>query len=170
MQYELIEGTLNAKDMTVAIVCARFNGLYSERLLEGAIDAIERHGGSKDLITVVRVPGSFEIPLACKELASSKKYKAIVALGVVIDGATDHYRLVVNELASGLSKVMHEYSIPVTFGVLTCDTAEKAAERSGGKAGNKGWECAVAAIEMVNVLEEIRSKQHEKGLKAVQGK
>ncbi len=150
-----IEGNLDAKDIKFAVVVGRFNSLISEKLLEGAVDCIVRHGGSEENITVVRVPGSFEIPLTAKKLAKSGKYDAVICLGAVIRGSTPHFDYVANEVSKGIALVSLETEIPVAFGVLTTDTIEQAVERAGTKMGNKGFDAALSAIEMVNVLRGI---------------
>ncbi len=150
-----IEGNLSAEGKNFAIIGARWNELFTARLIEGAVDALLRHGAAEDSITVVRVPGSYEIPLVAKKLAFSGKYDAIIALGVLIRGDTDHYELIAGELASGLQRAACESGVPVTFGVITADTMEQAMARSGSKAGNKGFEAATAAIEMVDLLKKI---------------
>ena len=148
----VLEGHLTAAGMKIAIVAGRFNSFMTEKLISGATDAFVRHGGKEEDITLAWVPGGFEIPLACKRLAASGKVDAVVAVGAVIRGSTGHYELVSNEVAKGLAHVALETSVPVTFGVITADTIEQAIERSGSKAGNKGAEATVAAIEMVNLL------------------
>jgi len=150
-----IEGNLDAKDIKFAIVVGRFNSLISEKLLEGAIDCIIRHGGDENNITVVRVPGSFEIPLAAKKLAKTEDYDAVICLGAVIRGSTPHFDYVANEVSKGIATVSLETEIPIAFGVLTTDTIEQAVERAGTKMGNKGFDAALSAIEMVNVLRGI---------------
>jgi len=147
-----IEGDLNASDARFAIAVSRFNGFITERLLEGALDALRRHGADLENVTVVRCPGSFEAPLLVKRLAESGRYDAVICLGAVIRGATTHYEAVASQVASGVSRVALDTGIPILFGVITTDTIEQAIERAGTKAGNKGAEAAVAAIEMVNVL------------------
>jgi len=151
----VLEGQLNAAGMKFGIVAGRFNSFMTERLISGAVDAIVRHGGREDDISLVHVPGSFEIPLVCKRLAESGAVNAVIAVGAVIRGATTHYELVSAEMAKGLAHVALETGVPVTFGVITADTIEQAIERSGSKAGNKGAEAAMAAIEMVNVLKAV---------------
>lgn len=151
----VIEGQLSAAGMRFALVAPRFNAFIVEQLVSGAIDAIARHGGSKNDITVVNIPGSFELGLTCKKLAESRNYDAIIALGAIIRGATTHYELVCAEAARGVSQACIETSIPISFGVLTTDTIEQAIERAGTKAGNKGADAAVAAIEMVQVLRQV---------------
>lgn len=153
--HQLIEGELSARGKRFAVVGARWNSIFSDRLVEGALDALVRHGAEESEITVVRVPGSFEIPVVARELALSKRFHAVIAVGTLIRGETDHYQLIAGELTSGLQKAMQESGIPVTFGVVTADTMEQAMARSGSKAGNKGFEAAVAAIELANVLEKV---------------
>lgn len=141
-----------ATDLTIAIVLSRFNSLVGDRLLEGALDTLKRHGVSDDKITLVRVPGAFEIPLAASELAKSGSYHAVICLGAVIRGATAHFDYVAGPMASGLANIAVDTGVPVLFGVLTTDTIEQALERAGTKAGNKGADVAAAAIEMANLL------------------
>lgn len=152
---KVIEGQLNAAGLRLGLVAARFNNFICEHLISGAVDAIVRHGGSPKDITVVRVPGSLEIPLAVKKLAESGGLDAIVALGAIIRGSTTHYDLVCNETAKSLAKLQLDYTLPIGFGVLTADTIEQAIERAGSKAGNRGAEAAISAIEMVQVLREL---------------
>lgn len=149
------EGTLDAKGLRVALVVSRFNDLISERLLQGALDCLQRHGAADDALQVVRVPGSFEMPLAAKKLASSGKVDAVVCLGAVIRGDTQHFELVAHEAARGAARAALESGVPVTFGVLAAETLEQAVQRAGAKSGNKGWDAALAAIEMVNVLRDL---------------
>lgn len=150
-----IEGELNAAGIKFAIVAARWNGIFTEQLLEGAIGALIAHGGKRDDITVVRVPGSFEIPVTCRKLAVQKRHDAIIAVGTLIKGETDHYELIAKDLSSGISRVMTDYGIPVTFGVVVANNMEQAMARSGSKMGNKGAEAAVAAIELAQVLKKL---------------
>lgn len=150
---KFIEGNLNATGKKFAVVVARWNSFLSERLLEGALDSLVRSGAAGDDIDVVRVPGAFEIPLIAKRLAGSQKYHAIIVLGVVIRGATPHFDVVVNEVSKGTAQASMETGVPVLFGVLTTETIEQAIERSGTKAGNKGADVAVAAIEMANIID-----------------
>jgi 6,7-dimethyl-8-ribityllumazine synthase len=150
------EGNLIAAGGRFAIVLSRFNSLIGDRLLEGALDTLKRHGASDADITLVRVPGAFEIPLAASELAKTGKFDAVICLGAVIRGATAHFDYVAGPLASGLASIAVETGVPVLFGVLTTDTIEQALERAGTKAGNKGADVAAAAIEMVNLLKTIR--------------
>lgn len=150
-----IEGSLNASKMKVAIVCARFNEFITSKLLGGAIDCLNRHDINPQNIDEVWVPGAFEIPLAAMTLAETKKYDAVICLGAVIRGATSHYDLVCNEAAKGVSAASLKTGVPVIFGVVTTDTIEQAIERAGTKAGNKGWDCAMAAIEMGNLIPKL---------------
>ncbi|NCS89145.1 MAG: 6,7-dimethyl-8-ribityllumazine synthase [Ignavibacteria bacterium CG2_30_36_16] len=150
-----IEGNLSAKDLKFAIIVSRFNEFICEKLLSGSIDCLLRHGcGEKD-IEVIKVPGAFEIPIAADKAASSKKYDALITLGAVIRGATPHFDYVAGNAASGIAHVSVKHAIPVAFGILTTDTIEQAIERAGTKAGNKGWDAALTAIEMANLLKQI---------------
>ncbi|MBG1397603.1 6,7-dimethyl-8-ribityllumazine synthase [Staphylococcus aureus] len=151
------EGELIGKDLKVAIVVSRFNDFITGRLLEGAKDTLIRHDVNEDNIDVAFVPGAFEIPLVAKKLASSGNYDAIITLGCVIRGATSHYDYVCNEVAKGVSKVNDQTNVPVIFGILTTESIEQAVERAGTKAGNKGAEAAVSAIEMANLLKSIKA-------------
>jgi len=156
--YLTVEGNFTAADQAgvrYAIVVARFNSFVVESLLEGTLDTLKRHGIAMDAVTVIRVPGAYEIPIATQRLAMSKKYDAIIALGAVIRGGTPHFDYVAGECVKGLSQVGLQFNIPVTFGVLTVDTIEQAIERSGTKAGNKGAEAALSAIEMVSLLRQL---------------
>ncbi|HDC8804937.1 TPA: 6,7-dimethyl-8-ribityllumazine synthase [Staphylococcus aureus] len=151
------EGKLIGKDLKVAIVVSRFNDFITGRLLEGAKDTLIRHDVNEDNIDVAFVPGAFEIPLVAKKLASSGNYDAVITLGCVIRGATSHYDYVCNEVAKGVSKVNDQTNVPVIFGILTTESIEQAVERAGTKAGNKGAEAAVSAIEMANLLKSIKT-------------
>lgn len=152
----IIEGNIRATGKKFAIVVSRFNSFVVESLVDGALDALERHGEVNDQdITLVRVPGAYELPIAAKKLAEQNKFDAIIALGAVIRGGTPHFEFVAGECNKGLAQVSLEYGIPVSFGVITTDSIEQAIERSGTKAGNKGAEAAVGALEMVNVLANI---------------
>lgn len=151
-----IEGNLKADGKKFGIIVARFNSFLCEKLLEGALDSLVRSGALDSDIDVVRVPGAFEIPLAAKKLANSHKYDAIICLGVVIRGATPHFDVVVNEVSKGSAQVGLETGVPVLFGVLTTETIEQAIERSGTKAGNKGADVAIAAIEMANLVDQLQ--------------
>jgi len=152
---KVIEGRLDAKGLKVGIVVSRFNSFIGERLVEGALDALLRHGAEREQLVVVRVPGAFEIPLAAKKLAETGRYDALVCLGAVIRGATPHFDYVSAEVSKGIATVSLAAGIPVTFGVLTTDTLEQAIERAGSKAGNKGFDAAMAAIEMTNLYKSI---------------
>ncbi|HAR4048096.1 TPA: 6,7-dimethyl-8-ribityllumazine synthase [Staphylococcus aureus] len=151
------EGKLIGKDLKVAIVVSRFNDFITGRLLEGAKDTLIRHDVNEDNIDVAFVPGAFEIPLVAKKLASSGNYDAVITLGCVIRGATSHYDYVCNKVAKGVSKVNDQTNVPVIFGILTTESIEQAVERAGTKAGNKGAEAAVSAIEMANLLKSIKA-------------
>ncbi|HDE3951861.1 6,7-dimethyl-8-ribityllumazine synthase [Staphylococcus aureus] len=151
------EGKLIGKDLKVAIVVSRFNDFITGRLLEGAKDTLIRHDVNENNIDVAFVPGAFEIPLVAKKLASSGNYDAVITLGCVIRGATSHYDYVCNEVAKGVSKVNDQTNVPVIFGILTTESIEQAVERAGTKAGNKGAEAAVSAIEMANLLKSIKA-------------
>jgi len=150
-----LEGTLSAKGLSFAIVASRFNELFSKQLLEGALDCLTRHGADEKNIVVVWVPGGFEIPLAAKKLVGSGKYDAVLALGALIRGNTPHFDFIAAEVAKGLASTAMESGTPVLFGVLTTDTIEQAIERSGTKAGNKGFDAALAAIEMANLYKSL---------------
>lgn len=151
-----IEGYLSAPNLKVAVVTARFNEFITSKLLGGAIDCLKRHEVNENNIVQTWVPGAFEIPLAAQKLAQTNKFDAVICLGAVIRGSTSHYDYVCNEVAKGISKVSLDAGIPVIFGVLTTDTIEQAIERAGTKAGNKGWEAALTAIEMNGVIEGIK--------------
>ncbi|GAB6085400.1 6,7-dimethyl-8-ribityllumazine synthase [Alkaliphilus crotonatoxidans] len=149
------EGKLIATGLKMGIVVGRFNELISSKLLSGAIDAFQRHGGDKEDIDIVWVPGAFEIPVAAKKMAKSGRYDSVICLGAIIRGATPHFDFVSNEAAKGVAVVGLETEIPTIFGVLTVDTIEQAIERAGTKQGNKGFEAAVTAIEMANLFREL---------------
>ena len=149
------EGKLIAQNIRVGIVAARFNEFITSRLLGGAMDALHRHDVSEDDVHVAWVPGAFEIPLVASKMAKSGKYDAVICLGAVIRGSTSHYDYVCNEVSKGIAAVSLESGIPVLFGVLTTENIEQAIERAGTKAGNKGYDCAVSAIEMVNLIREM---------------
>jgi len=150
-----LEAHLNAKGKKFAIVVSRFNDFITEKLLSGAQDALVRSGAKDSDIQVVRVPGSFEIPLVAKKMAKKKELDAIICLGAVIRGATPHFDYVSAEVSKGIAQVSLESEIPIIFGVITTDTIEQAIERAGAKAGNKGWSAAMAAVEMANLLELV---------------
>lgn len=151
----VIEGHLDAKGKKFAIVAGRFNEFITQKLISGAIDCFQRHGASNDNLDIAWVPGSYEIPLVAKKMAESKKYDAVITLGAVIRGATFHFDLVASEAAKGITQSSLQTGIPIIFGVLTTDSIEQAIERAGTKAGNKGWDAAIAAIEMANLCEKI---------------
>jgi len=150
-----LEGKLIAKGLKFGIVVSRFNSFIGDRLLEGAVDALKRSGADEKDCTVARVPGSFEIPLAAKRMAKSGRYDAIICLGCVIRGATPHFTYISAEVTKGIASLSLESEIPVAFGVLITDTIEQAIERAGTKVGNKGFDAAMTAIEMANLLKEI---------------
>ena len=150
-----VEGKLIAKGKTFGMVVSRFNEFISSKLLEGAIDALRRHGVKDDEMTVAWVPGSFEIPYAANKMAKSGKYDAVICLGAVIRGATTHFDYISAEVSKGIATTALSTGVPTIFGVITCDTIEQAIERAGTKAGNKGFDAAMAAIEMVNLFEQI---------------
>jgi 6,7-dimethyl-8-ribityllumazine synthase len=148
----IIEGKIVAKGMKFGIVASRFNDFICGRLIEGAVDALTRAGTDENDITIVKVPGSFEIPLATKKLAKSGKFDAIIGLGAVIRGATPHFEYVSAEVSKGIANVSLDTEVPIAFGVITTDTIEQAIERAGTKSGNKGWDAALSAIEMANLF------------------
>ena len=150
-----LEGHLTAHGLKTALVVGRFNSFITERLVEGALDALVRHGASSDDQTIVRVPGAWEIPLACKRLVETGRYDAVIAIGAVIRGSTPHFDMVASEVSKGVAQVGLQSGIPVAFGVLTTDTIEQAIERAGTKAGNKGVDVAMGALEMVSLLERL---------------
>ncbi|SMP04290.1 6,7-dimethyl-8-ribityllumazine synthase [Desulfurobacterium pacificum] len=150
----VIEGKLIAEGLKFAIVVSRFNSFITERLVEGAVDCLLRHGAKKEDIDVVKVPGAFELPLIAKKLAQ-KDYDAVIALGAVIRGETPHFDYVAAEVSKGIAAASLEVGKPISFGVLTTDTVEQAIDRAGTKAGNKGWEAALSAIEMANLLRKV---------------
>ena len=156
---KVYEGQLDARGLKAALILSRFNSFITERLLEGAKDALLRHGGQEDNLVVVRVPGAFELPLAAKKLAHSGKYDAVIALGAVIRGSTPHFDYVAAEVSKGLAHVGLESGVPVAFGVLTCDSIEQAVERAGTKAGNKGFDAAMTAMEMVSLFKGLDAGQ-----------
>ena len=155
MSENFVEGSLQYKKGEFAIVCARFNGFIVESLLAGAIDTLKRSGVAASDITVLKVPGAFEIPVTVQNLAQSGKYSAIIALGAVIRGATPHFDIVANESAKGLSAIALDHGLPIINGILTTDSIEQTIERAGTKAGNKGAEAAASAIEMVSLFQKL---------------
>jgi len=150
-----IEGHLDAKGLKVALIASRFNDFVTTRLVEGALDGLIRHGADPKNLTLIKVPGSFELPQVAAKLVGQGRYDAIVALGCLIRGETPHFDLIAAEAAKGLAQVASSSGVPVSFGVLTCDTMEQAIDRAGGKAGNKGWDAALAAIEMVSLFKRL---------------
>jgi 6,7-dimethyl-8-ribityllumazine synthase len=154
-QPKTVEGELLTRDLRFALIAARFNDFVVEPLLRGALDALRRHGVSEKQIEVVRVPGAFDIPIVARRLAMSRRYEALIALGAVIRGQTPHFDYVAGECAGGIARIALESGVPIAFGVLTTDTVEQAVDRAGGKAGNKGADAAVAAIEMANLLRRL---------------
>ncbi len=152
---KIIQGELSGKGLKIGIVAARFNDFITSRLVEGALDGLQRHGVAEADIEIVRVPGAYEIPLVARRLAQTKKYSAIICLGAVIRGATPHFEYVSSEVSKGVASVSLESGLPVIFGVLTTDTIEQAIERAGTKSGNKGWDAALSAIEMANVMKQL---------------
>jgi 6,7-dimethyl-8-ribityllumazine synthase len=153
---KILEGKISAEGFRFAIIVSRFNDFISSKLVDGAMDALRRHGVDEGKVSLIKVPGSFEIPSVAKRLAKSDKYDAIICLGAVIRGATPHFDFIAAEVAKGVASVSLESDIPVTFGVLTTDNLEQAIERAGSKAGNKGWDAAISAIEMVNLFSQLK--------------
>jgi 6,7-dimethyl-8-ribityllumazine synthase len=154
-QPKIIEGELLVRDLRFALVMSRFNDFVVEPLLRGALDALKRHGATDKQIEIVRVPGAFDLPIVARKLALSRRYEALIALGAVIRGQTPHFDYVAGECASGLARIALETGVPIAFGVLTTDTVEQAVDRAGGKAGNKGADAALAALEMANLLRRL---------------
>ncbi|MEW6068919.1 MAG: 6,7-dimethyl-8-ribityllumazine synthase [Nitrospirota bacterium] len=152
---KIIEGELQAKGLKFGIIFSRFNDFITSKLLEGAKDALLRHGAKEDDIDVVKVPGSFEIPVVAKKLAAKGTYNAIICLGTIIRGATPHFEYIAAEVSKGIALVSLETGVPVVFGIITSDTIEQAIERAGTKSGNKGWDAAITAIEMVQLLKKL---------------
>ncbi len=153
---KMIEGELSAKGLKFGIVVSRFNDFITSRLLGGALDALQRSGAAGDDIVVVRVPGAREVPLVAKLMAESKKYDAVICLGAVIRGSTPHFDYVAAESSKGVAEIGLKTGLPVIYGILTTDTIEQAVERAGTKAGNRGYDAAIAAIEMVSVLKQLK--------------
>jgi 6,7-dimethyl-8-ribityllumazine synthase len=150
-----MEGKISAEGFQFALIVSRFNDFISSKLVEGALDALKRHGAKEEQLTLVKVPGAFEIPLAARKLAENGKFDAVICLGAVIRGSTPHFDYVAAEVSKGIAMVALESKVPVTFGVLTTDTLEQAIERAGTKAGNKGWDAAMAAMEMANLFKDM---------------
>ena len=157
-KYKIFEGELRADGLRFAIVVARFNSFVTERLLEGAIDAIVRCGGKADDIDVVRIPGAWEFPITVRAVAAAKNHDAILCLGAVIRGDTPHFDYVAGEAAKGIARASVDTGVPIAFGVLTTNTVEQAIDRAGGKSGNKGFDAAMTAIEMANLLRGMRTQ------------
>jgi 6,7-dimethyl-8-ribityllumazine synthase len=154
-QSKIIEGELLVRDLRFAIVASRFNDFVVEPLVRGALDALKRHGAGEKQIEIVRVPGAFDLPIVLRKLALSRRYEALIALGAVIRGQTPHFDYVAGECASGIARIALESGVPIAFGVLTTDTVEQAIDRAGGKAGNKGADAALTALEMANLLRRL---------------
>ncbi len=153
---KLIEGKVVAKNgMKVGIVASRFNAFIVQKLLDGAVDGLVRHGVAEENISAAWVPGAFEIPVVAQKMAASKKYDAVICVGAVIRGSTSHYDYVCAEVSKGIAQASFNTGVPVLFGILTTDNLEQAIDRAGAKSGNKGYDCALSAIEMVNVMEQI---------------
>ncbi len=150
-----IEGELQAKGLKFAIIISRFNDFITGKLLDGAIDALIRHGATDQSIDVIKVPGSFEIPLVARKVAEKKSYDAVICLGTIIRGATPHFDYIAAEASKGIAAASMETGVPIAFGVLTTDTIEQAVERAGTKSGNKGWDAAMVAIEMAQLLKKL---------------
>jgi 6,7-dimethyl-8-ribityllumazine synthase len=154
-QPKIIEGELLARDLRFAILASRFNEFVVEPLIRGAVDALRRHGVADKQIDIVRVPGAFDIPIVARKLALAHRHEALIALGCVIRGQTPHFDYVAGECAGGIARIALESGVPIAFGVLTTDTAEQAVDRAGGKAGNKGADAALVALEMANLLRRL---------------
>lgn len=154
----MLEGQLTAQGLQFAIAVSRFNSLVTTRLLDGALDALRRHGASEDAITVAWVPGSFELPLIAKQFAQSGRYDSVICLGCILRGDTPHFEYVASETAKGIAQVALDTGVPVVFGVVTADNLEQALERAGGKAGNRGFDAAMTAMEIANLLKTFRAE------------
>jgi 6,7-dimethyl-8-ribityllumazine synthase len=150
-----LEGKISAEGYRFGLIVSRFNDFISSKLVEGAVDALKRHGATEEQLLLVKVPGAFEIPLAAKKLAESGKVDAVICLGAVIRGSTPHFDYVAAEVSKGIAMVALDTKVPVAFGVLTTDNLEQAIERAGTKSGNKGWDAALAAMEMVNLFKQL---------------
>ncbi len=155
MNYSVLEGFFEGEGVKIGIVISRFNVFITQKLLEGALDTLKRHKVSENNVYIVWVPGAFEIPLVAKKLAQTQKFDAVICLGAIIRGATPHFEYVAAEASKGVAQVMLETGVPVIFGILTTDTIEQAIERAGTKAGNKGCEAALSALEMISLLKKI---------------
>jgi 6,7-dimethyl-8-ribityllumazine synthase len=152
---KIIEGELQAKGLKFGIVISRFNEFITSKLLDGAKDALVRHGAKEDDIDVAKVPGSFEIPMIARKMAAKGVYSAVICLGTVIRGATPHFEYISAEVSKGIASASMETGVPIAFGIITCDTIEQAVERAGTKSGNKGWDAAMTAIEMAQLLKKV---------------
>ncbi len=153
--FRTIEGKLDAKGLKMAVIASRFNDFITSKLVEGAMDCLLRHGAAESDITVIRVPGSFEIPLAAKKASAAGSYDAVICLGALIRGQTPHFDFIASEATKGIAQVSLEAGIPITFGVITADTLDQAVDRAGAKSGNKGFEAALGAIEMADLMKKI---------------
>jgi 6,7-dimethyl-8-ribityllumazine synthase len=156
---KIVEGKIRAEGLRFGIVVSRFNSFITERLLEGTLDALRRNGAKEEAIEIYRTPGSFEIPAVVKRLAERNSYDAIICLGAVIRGATPHFTYISAEVTKGIAQLALESAIPIAYGIITADTIEQAIERAGTKAGNKGWDAALSAIEMANLYRELGGKK-----------
>ena len=156
MNYKTLEGKLDAKGLTFGLIVSRFNSLLTDKLLEGAVDCLVRHGGDKKDITVAWVPGAFELTYAASRMAKAGNYDAVVCLGAVIRGDTPHFDYIANEASKGIARLAIDSDLPVIYGLVTADTLDQAIERAGTKAGNKGWDAAMSAIEIVNLYKVIK--------------
>jgi len=152
---KITEGELQAKGLKFGIVASRFNDFITSKLLDGALDALLRHGAREEDIDVIKVPGSFEIPMVARKLALKGKYNAIICLGTIIRGSTPHFEYIASEVSKGIASVSMETGLPIAFGIITSDTIEQAIERAGTKSGNKGWDAAMTAIEMAQLLKKL---------------
>jgi 6,7-dimethyl-8-ribityllumazine synthase len=152
-----MEGQLNASGLKFAIIVSRFNSIITERLLAGALDGLNRTGGDPEATEIVKVPGSWELPVVARELANQKRHDAIICLSAVIRGDTPHHEYIASEATKGLAQTSLESGIPISFGVLTCDTVEQAIDRAGAKNGNKGFDAAMSAVEMANLMRQLRA-------------
>jgi 6,7-dimethyl-8-ribityllumazine synthase len=159
----IVEGNLSAEKLRLGIVCSRFNAFITDRLLDGALDAIKRSGGDPDAVVVFRTPGAFEIPAVTRQVAKTGQFDAVICLGAVIRGATPHFEYIAAEVTKGIAQVQLEVGIPISYGVLTPDTIEQAIERAGTKAGNKGFDAAMAAIEMANLFRQLAAEGKRRG-------
>ena len=155
MNYKVYEGKLDARGLTFGLIVSRFNNFLTDKLLEGAIDCLKRHGAEEEKLSVAYVPGAFEIPYVASRMAKAGDYDAVVCLGALIRGDTPHFDYIANEASKGIARIALETGVPVIYGLVTADTLEQAIERSGTKAGNKGWDAAEAAVEMVNLYKVL---------------